>query len=135
LRQSQRKPAILEGELPEAPETRASAIGCLGIAASSPTRSLELGQDRWPPQQLRNCDRNIANCNWLWQMRRSLLVRAERCRAEVVIPPPRGDKLEQESTYKCGPDGWSGPHLLFLHVVILLEFRVLFAYTGISKYF
>jgi len=43
LRQSQRQPAILEGESPEdLQKTRASATGCPGVAASSPIPLLTL---------------------------------------------------------------------------------------------
>jgi len=108
LRQSQRQPVILEGELPGGePRERVSATGCPGVAASSPI--LLHGADRaaGQPWRLQIRDREVSDPQ-LALANAALLSSAVR--AEAVIPPPSGEKLEQEPTYECGSGGWPGPH-------------------------
>jgi hypothetical protein len=67
LRQSQRQPVILEGELPgDIPETHArywlpGRCGLLRLMLFG------AGEVRWQAQRLPVCDREIADGNWLWQ--------------------------------------------------------------------
>jgi hypothetical protein len=121
LRQSQRQPVILEGELPGGTQkTRAGATGCPGVAASSPI--LLLGADRaaGQPRGLSIRDREVTNPRTGFGKcgTRHFF---ERCRAEAVIPPI-GDKATQETTYECGSGGWPGPHLFVPYFSLHLIF-------------
>ena len=62
LRQSQWQPVIPRADSPrEHPETRDSATGCPGVAASSPVLLSGAGTGCWPPQRLQVRDRKIAD--------------------------------------------------------------------------
>jgi hypothetical protein len=98
-------------------ETRASATGCPGVAASPSCsltlRSLERRQragnkGRWPPQRLRLCHRRMTNGQLALATVALLRSRErERCWTEAVIPSPSGDKASRNPrTMRSG--GWPG---------------------------